>query len=80
MTPETLDENNKWECNQCNQKVQALKTLEYKQLPKSLVVHLKRTRFDPITRRRRKLTTNVDIPDDFPFIQVPLWEVIIEHS
>ena len=48
MKPEVLDEDNKWECSGCNTKVQATKKLEYQKLPSSLMVHLKRIRFDQV--------------------------------
>jgi hypothetical protein len=59
VIPETLDADNMWECSGCKTKVQAVKSQKYKELPNRLMVHLKRFRFDPTSRRRRKLNTPV---------------------
>ena len=39
---ETLDEDNKWYCNKCQQHVQATKTLEIYRVPKIMIISLKR--------------------------------------
>lgn len=62
VTPEILDVDNKWECSSCSQRVQATKSQIFDQLPARLLVHLKRFRFDPTTRRRRKLSAPVLFP------------------
>jgi ubiquitin C-terminal hydrolase len=49
MQPEVLDEDNKWECGKCKEKVQASKFQKYEKLPKTLMIHLKRFRFDPVS-------------------------------
>lgn len=59
VVPEILDADNMWECSGCNTKVQASKLQKYKELPSRLMIHLKRFRFDPTSRRRRKLITPV---------------------
>ncbi len=48
LNPEYLDEDNRWECDRCKVKVQASKCLKYETLPKTLLLHLKRFRFDPV--------------------------------
>ena len=48
LQPESLEDDNKWECDKCQKKVQATKALEYQTLPKLLLLHLKRFRFDPV--------------------------------
>lgn len=48
LQPETLEDDNKWECDQCKKKVLATKALEYQTLPRLLLLHLKRFRFDPV--------------------------------
>ena len=48
LAPEKLDEDNKWTCSGCNEKVCAQKVQEYQILPQLLMVHLKRFRFDPV--------------------------------
>eukprot|EP01038_Epipyxis_sp_PR26KG_P012144 gene12144-16261_t len=65
LNPEVLDSDNMWECNNCNNKVQAVKKIEYIDVPKILLIHLKRFRFDPLTKRRRKLTSPVYFPEYF---------------
>lgn len=62
VKPEILDIDNQWQCSGCDNKVQAKKFLQYVHLPDCLFIHLKRFRFDPTTRRRRKLTTAVTFP------------------
>ena len=49
LKPETLDDQNKWECSSCGQKVCATKRHGFKSVPDSLVVQLKRFRFDPVS-------------------------------
>jgi ubiquitin C-terminal hydrolase len=46
---EVLDDDNKWRCQQCNQCVAAHKYVQYESLPPTLVIHLKRFRFDPVS-------------------------------
>lgn len=48
LQPEILEDDNKWLCDKCNQRVAATKSQEYLQLPKILTIHLKRFRFDPV--------------------------------
>lgn len=62
IKPEVLDEDNKWECGGCSEKVCATKAQNIERLPSRLLVHLKRFRFDPTSRRRRKLDTTVLFP------------------
>ena len=49
LQPEILDEENKWTCGGCGAKVRANKTQEYVQLPKLLMMHLKRFRYDAVS-------------------------------
>lgn len=60
--PEELDADNKWGCSKCGEKVQAVKSVSLETAPKKLVIQLKRFRFDPSTRRRRKLNSSVLFP------------------
>jgi len=61
LQTEVLDEDNKLLCDD-GTKVRATKSLEYQQLPNFMMVHLKRFRYDPTTRRRRKLNTAITFP------------------
>ena len=49
MQIETLDPDNMWHCSGCNDKVQALKYHEYTVLPKSLMIHFKRFRYNTVS-------------------------------
>ena len=65
LAAEVLDDDNMWECGGCQAKVKASKQLQYSTLPSLLVVQLKRFRFDPTTKRKRKLNTPVIMPKTF---------------
>jgi ubiquitin C-terminal hydrolase len=43
--PETLDDDNMYQCDGCKQKIKAVKQLRVREAPQTLVVHLKRFRF-----------------------------------
>jgi len=75
---ETLDEDNKWYCNKCQEFVQATKTLEIYRVPRILIVSLKRFK----TSRSKhgfgggqKIDTLVEFPleglDMRPFVLSP---------
>ena len=49
METEILDSDNRWVCSGCSEKVRALKSHEYKTLPRSLMIHLKRLRYDTVS-------------------------------
>lgn len=49
LATETLDEDNKWFCESCKDKVIASKFSEFKSLPPALVIQLKRFRYDPVS-------------------------------
>jgi ubiquitin C-terminal hydrolase len=49
LKAEVLDENNKWECSSCNRKVCANRLHQYKSLPETVTIQLKRFRFDPVS-------------------------------
>lgn len=49
LKPDTLDENNKWECTGCTKKVCATHRQTYQSLPNTVFVQLKRFRFDPVS-------------------------------
>lgn len=49
LKAEVLDENNKWECSSCNRKVCASRQHQFKTLPETVSIHLKRFRFDPVS-------------------------------
>ena len=75
---ETLDEDNKWYCNKCQEHVQATKTLELYRVPKVLIISFKRFK---ASRNRygfgggQKIDTHVDFPleglDMRPFVLMP---------
>lgn len=54
MKTEILDTDNKWQCSGCNDRVQALKYHEYKALPSSLMVHLKRFHYNTVSVMHKK--------------------------
>ena len=60
LATETLDEDNKWFCESCKEKVIASKFSEFKSLPPALVIQLKRFRYDPVSIRNC-YCCNVDI-------------------
>lgn len=62
LEPEELDADNKWSCSKCSENVQAMKSASLESAPRKLVVQLKRFRFDPSSRRRRKLNNAVLFP------------------
>jgi ubiquitin carboxyl-terminal hydrolase 8 len=49
ISPETLDDDNRWECTGCKEKVCASKAQHIDSLPPVLAIHLKRFRFDPVS-------------------------------
>ena len=49
MQIEILDPDNMWQCSGCNDRVQALKYHEYTVLPKSLMIHFKRFRYNTVS-------------------------------
>jgi len=63
ISPEHLDEDNKWYCPRCRERVRARKTMEIWRLPNVLVVHLKRFEYRHALRRD-KLETFVDCPTE----------------
>ena len=48
MMTETLDDDNKWQCSGCSERVHAMKYCEYAALPPSLMIHLKRFRYNTV--------------------------------
>jgi ubiquitin C-terminal hydrolase len=48
LQPETLDADNMWLCSGCQNKVCATKAQAYSQLPRAMMMHLKRFRYDPV--------------------------------
>eukprot|EP01037_Dinobryon_pediforme_P020999 gene20999-21751_t len=52
LVRETLDGENKWFCEKCNEKVAAAKFITFQSLAPALVIQLKRFRYDP--------TVNID--------------------
>jgi ubiquitin C-terminal hydrolase len=48
VKPEILDDDNKWTCSGCSNKVKASKSQMIEQLPSRLLLHMKRFRFDPV--------------------------------
>ena len=51
LKPETLDSDNMWLCSGCQNKVCATKAQLYSELPKAMMIHLKRFRFDQVRAR-----------------------------
>ena len=49
LKTEVLDESNRWECSSCNKKVCANRRHNFKSLPETVAIHLKRFRFDPVS-------------------------------
>lgn len=56
LKSETLGEENKWTCSQCQQNVRAVRNHKYEKVPDRLVIHLNRMRFDPVRRCHRILS------------------------
>lgn len=63
MKPEVLDVDNLWCCSKCNKNVQAVKSIQYTTLAPVVMLHLKRFQYDPVTRRRLKLSYPVLFSD-----------------
>lgn len=55
VTPEILDGNNQYYCENCNKKCNAHKGLKFSKFPYLLTLHLKRFDFDYTTMHRIKL-------------------------
>jgi ubiquitin C-terminal hydrolase len=69
--PELLSDDNRWMCDTCNKKQDALKGLKLHKLPYFLTVLLKRFEFDFATMRRLKLGNKISFPlvlDMNPFV------------
>ena len=49
LVRETLDGENKWFCEKCNEKVAAAKFITFQSLAPALVIQLKRFRYDPVS-------------------------------
>jgi len=58
---ETLDENNKWECSHCNNKVCATKTMGIEKCSRYLIIHLKRFSYQGY--KISKIDSNIEYPD-----------------
>lgn len=70
-TPDILTGDNRWFCETCDHKVDALKGLGFKDLPYFLTLQLKRFAYDPATWRRIKLNDRISFPlklDMSPFV------------
>lgn len=61
-TPDILTGGDRWYCERCDTKVDALKGLGFKELPHFLNLQLKRFAYDPQTWRRIKLNDKVSFP------------------
>lgn len=59
---EALDGENKYHCGECDGKVSAMKRTCIKELPKSLIVHLKRFDYDRDSMQRVKLNDRFEFP------------------
>lgn len=62
VQPETLDGNNQYHCETCNEKCDAHKGLKFTKFPYILTLHLKRFDFDYQTLHRIKLNDKVTFP------------------
>lgn len=60
--PELLEGDNKYECSQCNKKVDALKGLKLTKCPKIMTFSLNRFALDYDTFQRVKVTERVSFP------------------
>ena len=72
--PETLDKSNLWYCSTCKLHVQATKKLEIYQVPKILIIHLKRFKTTGFFREK------INIPVDFPAENLDISEFVIEET
>jgi len=63
VSPETLDDNNQYWCDKCQQKCDAHKGLKFSRFPYLLTLHLKRFDFDYNTLHRIKLNDKVTFPE-----------------
>ena len=59
---DVLEGDNKYFCGQCSAKVDAIKRCCIKELPNTLIIHLKRFEFDLETMRRIKLNDFCEFP------------------
>eukprot|EP01088_Endostelium_zonatum_P017887 TRINITY_DN5525_c0_g1_i1.p1 TRINITY_DN5525_c0_g1~~TRINITY_DN5525_c0_g1_i1.p1 ORF type:complete len:392 (-),score=137.79 TRINITY_DN5525_c0_g1_i1:118-1293(-) len=64
MQKETLGADNPWYCNKCKEHKQASKKFDLWELPRILVVHLKRFSFEESSNRREKIETYIDFDID----------------
>ncbi|KAL9652536.1 hypothetical protein ABK040_000106 [Willaertia magna] len=62
IKPEIMDNDNQWNCEELNKKVDAIKGLKFKTLPYILTLHLKRFDYDYTTWTRIKLGNRVTFP------------------
>eukprot|EP00742_Colponemidia_sp_Colp-10_P003548 GILJ01003779.1.p1 GENE.GILJ01003779.1~~GILJ01003779.1.p1 ORF type:complete len:1161 (+),score=247.88 GILJ01003779.1:139-3621(+) len=62
LKPEILEGNNKYFCEKCNKKVDAVKGLKFKKFPPFLTLQLKRFDIDYNTMQRKKLNDEVRFP------------------
>lgn len=60
FSSEILNEENKWECDKCKKKRNAIKTNHLAKLPKTLIIHLKRFKLNRTSRG--KIGTKVEYP------------------
>ncbi|KAG9286507.1 hypothetical protein G9A89_014673 [Geosiphon pyriformis] len=60
---EILDGDNKYFCDKCDMKVDAIKRVCIKNLPNNLILHLKRFDFDMETFKRVKINEQFEFPD-----------------
>ena len=69
MQPEVMDGENKYECENCNKRVRALKVLKLKQLPPLLTIQLLRFEFDFKLMDRTKLNSELKFPRYMDFAE-----------
>ena len=62
IKPEKLEEDNKYQCEKCNKKVNALKYLKFEKLPQLLFIQLGRFYYDYQTDMRQKIHDKVPFP------------------
>jgi ubiquitin carboxyl-terminal hydrolase 34 len=61
---ETLDGDNKYQCDDCKCKVAAIKRTRIESLPQTLILHLKRIEFDMEIFERTKINDHYVFPHD----------------
>lgn len=67
---EHLTDGDRWLCERCDKKVNATKRMELYKLPPAIMLHLKRFRYDDLSRSVKKVAGEVSLPEES--LTVPL--------